>query len=80
MDVFVHHRLRRDVEAYVDGELDPVARARVRRHVAVCWECSVAAETVRLLKAALRRHRRREPATVAERRVRRFAEQLAGRP
>ena len=80
MDALGHRRLRRDVEAYLDGELCPDDRARVAGHLRVCWECSVAAETLRLLKLALRRRRSREPGTVGARRLRLFADQLAGRP
>ena len=80
MDALGHRRLRRDVETYLDGELCPDDQARVADHLRVCWECSVAAETLRLLKEALRQRRHREPATVGARRLRRFADQLAGRP
>jgi anti-sigma factor RsiW len=75
--LLAHHRMRRSVEAYVDGELAPQARADVVRHLSRCWECSMAAETLRLLKWALSRHRVRSPSSLAERRLRRFAENLA---
>jgi anti-sigma factor RsiW len=74
--LLAHRRMRRDVEAYLDGELAPEARARVARHLSTCWECSIAAETLRLLKRALSHRRDRTPASVAERRLRRFAEAL----
>lgn len=80
MDALGHRRLRRDLDAYVDGELSPDDRSRVAEHLRVCWECSVAAETLRLLKAALRGRRHREATAIAVRRLRRFADQLAGRP
>ena len=69
--------MRRAVDAYLDGELTPDARAEVARHLSVCWECSIAAETVRLLKRALTKRRDRMPASIAEQRLRRFAEDLA---
>jgi hypothetical protein len=52
------------------------AAAEVARHLSVCWECSILAETLRLLKGSLGRRRDTNPA-VAERRLRRFAEDLA---
>ena len=75
--LLAHRRMRRAVDAYVDGELNPGARAEVARHLSLCWECSIAAETVRLLKRALTQRRDRAPASVAEQRLRRFAEDLA---
>jgi anti-sigma factor RsiW len=74
--LLAHRRLRRAVEAYLDGELTPEARAEVARHLSICWECSIGAETLRLLKRALSHHRDRTPSSVAERRLRRFAEDL----
>ncbi len=73
-----HRRMRRSVEAYLDEELPSAAQAQVARHLSVCWECSNLAETLRLLKESLRRRRDRSPA-LAERRLRRFAEDLAAR-
>lgn len=72
-----HRRMRRAVDAYLDGELTPDARAEVARHLSICWDCSIAAETLRLVKRALTQRRDRAPATVGERRLRRFAEDLA---
>ncbi len=71
--------MRRDVEAYLDGELAPDLRAQVAAHLRVCWECSIAAETLRLLKRGLSHQRDRTPSSVAERRLRRFAEAPANR-
>jgi anti-sigma factor RsiW len=51
--LLAHRRLRRAVEAYLDGELTPDAHAEVARHLSICWECSIAAETLCLLKRAL---------------------------
>jgi hypothetical protein len=78
--LLAHRRMRRAVEAHLDGELAPGADAEVVRHLSVCWECSTVAETLRLLKRALRDRRARAPTTMAERRLRRFAEDLASRP
>jgi anti-sigma factor RsiW len=69
--------MRRAVEAYLDGELDPDDQAEAARHLSICWECSTAAETLRLIKRALRLRRDRTPSTVAERRLERFAASLA---
>jgi hypothetical protein len=68
--------MRRAVEAYLDGELQPEAGAQVARHLSICWDCSVIAETLRLLRRSLRHLRDVNPPTVAERRLRRFAEDL----
>lgn len=76
-DLLAHRRMRRAVEGYLDGELTPQDRAEVARHLSICWECSVAAETLRLLKRALSHHRDRRPTSVVEGRLRRFAEKLA---
>jgi predicted anti-sigma-YlaC factor YlaD len=76
--LLAHRRLRRAVEAYLDGELTPDARAEVARHLRMCWECSIAAETLRLLKRALIERSDRTPSSVAGRRLRRFAGHLAG--
>jgi anti-sigma factor RsiW len=74
--LLAHRRLRRAVDAYLDGELTPEARAEVADHLSICWECSIAAETLRLLKRALSHRLNRTPPSVAERRLRRFAEAL----
>jgi anti-sigma factor RsiW len=71
-----HRRMRRAVETYLDGELPPEDRAEVARHLSVCWECSIAAETLRLVKRALSHRRDRTPSSMPERRLRRFAEDL----
>jgi anti-sigma factor RsiW len=74
--LLAHHRMRRAVEAYLDGEVAPDARADVVHHLAICWECSVAAETLQLIKRALSQSGMRTPSSVAERRLRRFAQDL----
>ncbi|GAC1530516.1 MAG: hypothetical protein NVS3B12_05200 [Acidimicrobiales bacterium] len=72
--------MRRAVEAYLDGELAPDAGTEVVHHLAMCWECNTVAETLRLLKHALRRRRDQGAASVPGLRLRRFAESLAARP
>ena len=69
--------MRRAVEAYVDGELPPEAGRQVARHLAICWECSVIAETLRLLRRSLGHRREATLTTVAERRLQLLAENLA---
>ena len=75
-DLRAHRRMRRTVGAYLDGELAPVAAAEMAYHLAVCWECSIATETIRLLKRALESRRPDSPSLVGVR-LRRFAEDLA---
>lgn len=74
-----HQRLRRLVEAYVDGELEPRRAEAVRTHVRRCWECGGQVEVVLLIRAALRRHRRGQPAQLPLRRLGRLCRELAGR-
>lgn len=72
-----HHRwMRRQVAAWVDGELAGRAAAEVRRHLDVCWGCSGDAELLRLLKGALGALGEREPAGLAAMRLRRWGSQL----
>jgi predicted anti-sigma-YlaC factor YlaD len=76
-DLLAHHRLRRAVDAYLDGELPPDVHAAVAHHLSMCWRCSIAAETLRLLKRALSQQSDRT-SSVGGRRLRCFAEQLGG--
>jgi anti-sigma factor RsiW len=69
-----HARMRRSIDAYVDGELTAAHSAAVEGHLDECWACSGYADTVRLMKRSLRRlvqRRRRDLAVV---RLRRWAE------
>jgi len=76
-----HRRFCHDVGALVDGELDPGRERQLRAHVRKCWTCSGTAELVALVRAALRRSRRNEPAPLAVHRLVRFSHGLAtGRP
>lgn len=70
-----HMQLRAQVGAYLDGELTGARRARVAAHLAVCWACSGYAQALRLIKQSLRSSLLRTPPSVAEARLRRFAEQ-----
>jgi anti-sigma factor RsiW len=72
MQTLRHRAVRRDVTAYFDGELDADRTAAVLRHVRGCWGCSGDLETLRMLRAALRR-RAAVPRLDAAR-LRRFAE------
>jgi anti-sigma factor RsiW len=76
--LFAHRGIRRAVEAYLDDELTPDACAEVAHHLSICWECSITAETLRLLKRALTQRGDRTLSSVAVRRLWRFAEDLAG--
>jgi len=75
-----HRRMRHAVEAYLDGELRPQANDEVARHLAICWDCNTLAETLRLIKQSLRQRRDRTAVLLSERRLRRFAEDLAADP
>lgn len=71
-----HRRLRGRVDAWVDGELDRATAGRMARHVRFCWGCSAAAETTRLIKAALAGEVARRPRPLAATRLRTFADRL----
>lgn len=73
-----HRRIRRSVGPYIDGELAPGDRAELARHLAECWRCNTLAETLALMKRALRARAGRAPANMGELRLRRLAETLAG--
>ncbi len=68
-----HVRLRAHVGAFVDGELSGPRLLAVAAHLRECWACSGDAETLRCVRAALRRHRAQAPAPLALRRLTRFA-------
>lgn len=70
-----HRRLRREVEAYVDGYVvSPDRAAVVRAHLEQCWDCSGDADTLRLVKAVLRRRGRLQPTSLSAARLRQWAE------
>jgi len=67
------------VTAHLDGELlDPSAQV-VWHHLSQCWDCSSDAETLRLIKHSLRTQRQSTTATLAFRRLDRFARRLPER-
>lgn len=71
-----HHRSSKVIDAWVDGELDPVASRRVAAHLSDCWDCSLTAEAVRLIKRSLHRLGEQEPTCLATVRLERFAQAL----
>ena len=71
-----HQALRRDIEPYLDGEVDEATAASVRRHLAECWPCSEDAEWIVLIKAALRRLGTRRPDELSAVRLLRFARSI----
>ncbi|MFP3986564.1 zf-HC2 domain-containing protein [Streptomyces sp. E11-3] len=72
-----HLRLRGDLEAYADGELTGARRTRMAAHLDRCWVCSGRLQTLRLVKASIRGHPHRAPASLSRARVDRYARQLA---
>ncbi|NGO71360.1 anti-sigma factor family protein [Streptomyces boncukensis] len=71
-----HLRLRGSVEAYVDGELTGVRRARVAEHLTACRACSGTAEALRLIKRSLRSAPDRAPEPLSAPRLRRYVHRL----
>jgi anti-sigma factor RsiW len=69
-----HGRMRRAIDAYVDGELPPARAVTVEGHLDECWACSGYADTVQLMKRSLRRLAQRRPSHLAVARLRRWAE------
>ncbi|HEY3079899.1 MAG TPA: zf-HC2 domain-containing protein, partial [Chloroflexota bacterium] len=49
-----HERVRRDLSAYLDDQLDPDDRARVERHLAGCTDCQAELESLRRTVGMLR--------------------------
>ncbi|MGH9229928.1 MAG: zf-HC2 domain-containing protein [Acidimicrobiales bacterium] len=70
----VHGRMRRAVDAYLDGELPPARAVVVHVHLDECWGCSGYADTVRLMQRSLRRLGQRRPSDLAVARLRRWAQ------
>jgi anti-sigma factor (TIGR02949 family) len=54
-------KVRRSLDSYASGELDPAGRREVRRHLEGCPACSVLAEERERIRALVRRAVRREP-------------------
>lgn len=77
MMLVAHYRMRRAVDAYIDGELrTPERIAAVHAHLDQCWGCSGYAETLRLVKRSLRRLADRQPTDLTVARLRRWATEL----
>jgi hypothetical protein len=72
-----HLRLRGAVGAYADGQLTGARHTRVAVHVACCWTCSGELLALRLIKASVHGHPHRAPISLAEVRIRRFADHVA---
>lgn len=75
-----HLRLRGAVGAYADGELTGADRMRMAAHLARCWSCSGTLQTLKLIKASLRRSPGQAPVSLASVRLRRYAVRLAAVP
>lgn len=75
MTMLRHHKLRSQLEAFVDGELVRDEAELVRAHLRLCWGCSGEVQTLRLLKAALVRPSH-AVASLPVARLRRFAKLL----
>jgi anti-sigma factor RsiW len=74
MPLLRHLRSRSRLEAYLDEELDTHTRTMVARHVRECWFCSGDLQTLRLIRAALRRPI--GPPSLPVLRLHRFAQQI----
>jgi hypothetical protein len=54
--------MRRQVEAYIDGELHSAhAITSVERHLHLCWRCSGDADALRLIKSSFHSLAMRRP-------------------
>jgi Putative zinc-finger/Sigma-70, region 4 len=51
------HKIARLIQRYLDEEIDDQQAARVARHLKVCRDCGLAADTFQTIKAALARRR-----------------------
>ncbi|MDV6013621.1 zf-HC2 domain-containing protein [Haloechinothrix sp. LS1_15] len=69
-------RTMRDLQPYLDGEIDEVVARRVTRHLEECLRCGLEAETYRAIKDAVARRRR--PPSDALARLRAFSDELLG--
>lgn len=72
-----HRRIRRDVEAYLDGELSAADRvARIEAHLDECADCRHDLDVLDRLKCSLRRLACNRPTDLTAARLRRWARQL----
>ena len=70
-----HRRIRRKIEAYVDGELGSTRIvADVEQHLDACWNCTGEADRLRLIKSSLRTIGTRRPADLSVVRLRGWVE------
>jgi predicted anti-sigma-YlaC factor YlaD len=49
--------MRRQIDAYLDGELDGVPARTIAEHLQDCWDCNDTANDLRLIRASLARLR-----------------------
>ncbi len=42
-----HHRIVKEVSAFIDGELEEATQAELQKHVAACPRCRIYVDTVR---------------------------------
>lgn len=71
-----HRRRRRQVMAYVDGEVDVTDAHDAAEHLRECWDCSGEAELLRVTKHALNRLGRSRPDDLTATRLKRWARGL----
>ena len=76
MNPWDHHRHRRQVSAYLDGELDAATAAAVGHHLRRCWGCNSTLEDLRLIKVSLSHLAGRRPEALGAVRLRRWAMHL----
>jgi anti-sigma factor RsiW len=70
----------RILQAYLDGELDELSTKQVAEHLSVCRRCGLELAVYEQIKASLKRSSRGTDDDIAFRRLRLFADQLAGDP
>jgi Putative zinc-finger len=70
----------RILQAYLDGELDELSTRRVAEHLAVCRRCGLDLAVYEQIKASLKRRTHGSEDDLAFRRLRIFADHLAGGP
>ena len=76
--LLAHLRIRRQIGAYLDGELQGALARAVADHLDECWDCNDAAHDLRLIRASLARRGRRSPPNLAVARLRRLALRFGG--
>lgn len=66
----------KNLQSYLDGQLDAVTATRLARHLEICRRCGLEATTYQEVKRALARRDKPPPPDIL-RRLQAFAEQLA---